>query len=485
MRYMKHWLLIVTLFSFSIKGITQETPSAVDKILSFPDKVFSRIDKKAASVEQKLTTHTETYLNKLEKQELKLKRKLWKKDSVKAKEVFGDVQGRYQQLRASVQQKEATAQSVASSVYNGHLDSLGTALNFLHNNPLLKEGTKLHQQVQSNLKGMSTLKQSLNAGEQVRKQIKERQEQLKTQLQNTAVAKEFQKYKKQVYYYQQQLKEYQQLVKDPEKLGARLLTEAKKLPAFEKFFKQHSELASLFRMPGADATGNPIANFAGLQTRSQVMQLIEQRLGAGGSNAQQVLQQNIGMANNYLSQLKNKVAQAGGNSSSDELPDFKPNDQKTKSFLKRLEFGSNIQTKRARSYFPTTSDIGLSVGYKLNSKSIVGIGGSYKLGWGSGFNNISITHQGIGFRSFIDWKLKGSFWISGGYEQNYLSVFRRIDELSNRAVWKQSALIGMSKVIDVKSKFFKKTKVQLLYDALWKVQVPQTEAVLFRVGYNF
>ena len=111
--------------------------------------------------------------------------------------------------------------------------------------------------------------------------------------------------------------------------------------------------------------------------------------------------------------------------------------------------------------------MGLSLGYKLNSKSIIGIGGSYKLGWGSGINNIQLSHQGLGFHSFLDWKLKGSFWISGGYEQNYLATFRSMQELNNRAVWKQSALLGMSKVVDMKSKFFKKTRVQLLYDFLW------------------
>jgi hypothetical protein len=53
--------------------------------------------------------------------------------------------------------------------------------------------------------------------------------------------------------------------------------------------------------------------------------------------------------------------------------------------------------------------LGLSVGYKLNDKSIIGIGASYKIGWGSSWKNISITNQGVGLRSFIDWQLKGAF----------------------------------------------------------------------------
>jgi len=30
-----------------------------------------------------------------------------------------------------------------------------------------------------------------------------------------------------------------------------------------------------------------------------------------------------------------------------------------------------------------------------------------------------------------------------------------------------------------------KSQVQLLYDFLWKQQVPVTQPVLFRIGYNF
>ncbi len=479
---MRKGLLLILLLSLYLCGYSQDSShSFFDRLVHFPDKVFSKIDKTASKAEQKLNKQTEKYITRLEKQEQKLKRKLWKTDSVKAKALFGDVKGRYDQLRQSLTNKDAAS---GGNVYSGHLDSLGTMMRFVQNNPLLKEGTALQGKLQSNLGSINQFRQSLNAGDYVRKQVQARQQQLKAELQNTPLAKEFLKFKKEVYYYQQQLLEYKQLADDPEKLGAKLLTLAQKLPAFQKFFREHSELASLFRLPGSSDGMGSMAQFAGLQTRDQLNQILEQRFGTG-ANVQQMMQQNVSVAQNYMNQLKNKVSQAGGSSSDMELPDFKPNEEKHKSFLKRLEYGSNIQSVRARNYFPATTDFALSVGYKINSKSIIGIGGSYKMGWGTGFNNISVTHQGIGIRSFIDWKLKGSFWISGGYEQNYLAQFRRIEELKDQAIWKQSALLGMSKVVNVKSKFFKKTKVQVLYDFLWRVQVPQTEAVKFRIGYNF
>lgn len=480
-------LAILFVLTFASTATSQEANSTFDKILNFPDKVFSKVDKQTQALEQKLVSQTDKYLNKLEKQELKLKRKLWKQDSTKAKETFGDVKNRYKQLREQLHTKEQQVQSYTSS-YSGHADSLTTAIKFLKENPLLKEGSVVASKITSNFKSVTDLQNKLNQTENIRKQIKAQQENLKQQLQNTGLAKEFLKYKKQVYYYQAQLKEYKDALNDPQLLGTKLIDAAKKIPTFHKFFSEHSQLAMLFPMPAGGSAVPVGAAFPGLQTRNQVVQLIEQRFGTSGTNVQQLLQDNMGQAQDYMSQLKNKFSQAssvGNGLEEAELPNFKPNDQKTKSFLKRLELGTNFQTTSNRTYFPVTTDLAVSVGYKLNSKSVAGIGSSYKLGWGTGFNNINLSHQGIGFRSFLDFKLKGSFWVSGGYEQNYLSVFRRLDDLNNRTVWKQSALAGVSKVVDMKSKFFKKTKVQLLYDFLWKQQLPQTQSVLFRIGYNF
>src|SRR3990167_9609269 len=84
---------LLMLVTGSLKS--QDSSSLFNRILSFPDKVFGRIDKEANKYEQKLTQQTDKYLNKLQKQEEKLKRKLWRTDSVKAKELFGDVQARY------------------------------------------------------------------------------------------------------------------------------------------------------------------------------------------------------------------------------------------------------------------------------------------------------------------------------------------------------------------------------------------------------
>lgn len=477
-------LTSILLLLLSLNVYSQDSSSLLNRILSFPDKVFGRIDKEANKYEQKLTQQTDKYLNKLQRQEEKLKRKLWKQDSVKAKEVFGDVQGRYDQLRNQLHAAPNEVQQHTAG-YNGHLDSLGTAINFLQSNPQTQQATELKNKLTGNLQSINDLKSKLNQIDNIRKQIVQRQQELKNKLQNTALIKEFQKFKKEVYYYQAQVREYQQAIKDPKKLGATLMTVAKKIPAFNDFFRRNSELASLFRIPGGTDPASNMASFAGLQTRASVQNILQQRIGTG-ANAQQYVQGQMQSAQGQIQELKNKAMQyksgSYGNGDGD-MPDFKVNEQKTKTFLQRIEWGSNMQTTKGNLYFPVTSDIGVSAGYKINDKSIIGIGASYKLGLGQNWQNINITHQGAGLRTFLDVKLKGSFWISGGGELNYRNEFRRIEVLKNMNAWQQSALLGISKKFKAGKKM--KGSTQLLYDFLWKQQIPRTQPLVFRVGYNF
>jgi trimethylamine:corrinoid methyltransferase-like protein len=116
---------------------------------------------------------------------------------------------------------------------------------------------------------------------------------------------------------------------------------------------------------------------------------------------------------------------------------------------------------------------------------VIGVGASYKVGWGQNIRNISVSSQGVGFRSFADYKIKGSFFASGGFEYNYQQPFSSVSIVRDLDNWQQSGLAGISKIISLKSKMFKKTKMQLLWDFLSYSQRPQTQPLKFRVGYNF
>jgi hypothetical protein len=179
------------------------------------------------------------------------------------------------------------------------------------------------------------------------------------------------------------------------------------------------------------------------------------------------------------------VNEFGTAANSNDIPDFRGNTQKTKPFFKRLELGTNVQTLRPTGLFPSTSDLGLSVGFKLSDDAVIGAGASYKIGWGKDIQHVKITQQGAGLRSFLDIKLKKTYWITGGFEMNYRTIFHTIEQLKNRTAWQQSCLIGISKKLPLESKLIKKANAQLLFDFLSAYQVPRTQSLIFRIGYNF
>lgn len=479
----------------STKPATKSDSSLANLSQRQIDKYTNSIHKKASSLSNKLEKTNQKALTDLQKQEQKLRKKLSKVDSSLAKQLFDKPNQQLQQISNKVQQKASKLNKLQQLTGNNNskeylplLDTFKTSLKFLDtkltNNPLQEQTNKA-------LGSIKGLESQLQNATDIKVYIKERKAELTKAFDQYGMGKQLQSLNKQAYYYGQQVNEYKQLLKDPKKLEERAITELIKSSLFKDFMKNNSQLASLFRVP--DNYGTPQA-LAGLQTRASVNQLISQRLGtitapttgatAQGGNPQQYLQQQVQQAQGELNKLKDKINKAGGGSSDLEMPNFKPNNQKTKSFFDRLEYGLDIQTAKQNSFFPVTSDLGLTVGYKLNDKSVVGLGIAYKMGWGNGFKDINLTNEGIGLRSYMDMKLKGSLFISGGYEQNYQQRFGSIGDLYHlpQTSWRQSALFGLTKKISITKK--KTTKVQVLYDFLYQQNHVQTQPLVFRVGWG-
>lgn len=472
---MKYSLLLLVIL-LPIVSIGQAADTTFNPKV-FSEKAISKIEQSINEIEADIEKRMLKTLERLQKQEAKLKKKLSLKDSLAAKQLF-NVDDKYDAL--STKLKSAT-NTKGLQEYIPSLDSLTTGFKFLQQAKGLQDKfpKEWTNKIASVNKGVEGLQSKLQQANDVKAFIKERKQQIKEQFEKVGLAKHLKKMNKEVYYYQQQLNEYKALLKEPKKMQQRAITELTKLTVFKDFMKKHSQLASLFRLP--DNYGTP-QSLAGLQTRASVQGQLQARFAGSGVNPQQYLQQQIAEAQGALNRLKDKVNKFGGGSSDIEMPDFKPNEQKTKSFLKRIEYGANVQSQKTNGLLPVTSDVALTAGYKLNDKSVIGIGAAYKLGWGKGFEHIKITHEGIGLRGYVDVKLKGSIWISGGYEQNYQHAFTKIEDLTVFDAWQTSGLIGMSK----KYKIGKKTNnFQLLWDFMSYQQLPRRQPVLFRVGVGF
>lgn len=401
-----------------------------------------------------------------------LEKKMYKTDSLQLTD-------QDQESYAVMQKQLLSADSITTGTitlkeYLPRLDSIQAGIQFLQ-----QQKAMLSPALQQLGIDIKVFQQQWQSSLDLQSFIRDRRQHLKSYLEKLGQFSRLEAFNKELVYYQQHLNEFRQYLKSPDQLALRLIGMAKKDPQFVAFLSQNSNLSQFFSIPGMSIDPTAIA---GLQTRVNLQNQLSTQLSGTGQDPSQYMQAQVQAASQELNQLKDKINAMGGGSSDMEIPDFKPNTQKTKTFWKRMEWGMNIQSQRPNGLFPVTSDIALMAGFKINDKSTIGLGLSYKMGWGKNFSNIRITHQGIGLRSFVDMKLKGNFWITGGYELNHQQEFSRLDVLKDMNAWQKSGLLGLTK----KFKTGKKNgNVQVLWDVLSYSQMPRTTPIKFRIGYIF
>lgn len=440
--------------------------------------IFNVIAKKYQKVQLNIDAKTQKTVERLRKKELVIIEKVKKQDSMLATNMLEEHQVKYTALANKIAESKNPTNKKNLKEYIPQLDSINTALSFLKlNNTSTSIGANIPlSQAQA---AVQQFQQKLQVANEIKSMLKERKAFLNTLLAKYDVGKYLKAINKDVVYYQQQLAEYKSIIASPKKMERKMMGLLSNYEPFKKFMQKNSQLASMFSVPSNYGTQ---ANLAGLQTIASVQTLLQNRLGGNAGNANQLFTQNLQQAQNVLNQARQTITKLlPKQGEAIAMPDYGTNKQKTKTFMQRLEYGINIQTQRNSRWLPSTMDIAGNIGYKLNDKSVVGVGINYKLGWGEPIKNIQFSHQGIGIKSYVDIKWKKGIWISGGYEQNYFRAFKQLP-INNITEWQTSGLLGLTK----KMKMGKKTQqIQLLWDFMSYQQVPRTDAIKFRMGYLF
>jgi len=454
--------------------------SSLEALKQIPSKYLNTIDKKIDKYSSRVSSKTIKTLTKLSRWENKVKSTLQKVNPDAATKLFGNNQLTFNGLLQQIQKREAIKLEYRRQ-YDKYRDDMTTGIKYLEKQKeFLDSG--LTKKIQGAKEKLQQLNSEEDSTEAIQQFIKERKKQIiTTAFKHLGKSKWLTKMNKETWYYVESIKNYKDIFNDEAKTEKLVKDVLRQVPGFQKFVQKNSMLASLFGSPAGDVAD--ASSYTGLQTRAGVQQLIQNRIAAGGPGAQDVFKQNMKQAQAQLNAYKDKLLKAGIGAGTGEggLPDFKPNTQKTKTFLQRLEFGSNLQFARSNSLMPTTADIALTVGYKLNDKSVAGIGAGYKLGMGS-IDKIRFSTEGISLRSFLEWKIKKQFYMTGGWEMNYLKEAAPVGMVKTNA-WQKSALAGISKKLNFRSKVVKGTKIQLLHDFLWKKNLSQKW--VFRIGYVF
>ncbi len=496
---------VILLLIFACESIAAQQPAAspasADSMLSplrvpkqsegkerslgggLPARYLETVSSKADKYYNSITSKTEKTLAKLSKWEGKIKTILEKASPETAQRLFGNRQLTFAGLLQQYKEGKAAADGYRGQ-YNEYRDKVTTTVKYLEEKKDLLDSNVL-KPLQRAKGSTAKLNEQLKNTEAVQQFIKERKKQLMGQaLQYLGKSKYLQKIGKESWYYVESIQHFKETFSDEKKTEELAVKLLKKIPAFNEFLRKNSMLASLFGVPGEGSAGG--ASLAGLQTRASVNNLIQQQLASGGPNAQQQFNQNLQAAQSQLTELKNKILKAGGNSSDANMPEgFKPNNQKTKSFWQKWETGINIQTNRASSVVPVGTQAGLSLGFRPHQNFVAGFGLAGRIGWGRDISHIALSYSGISVRSFSELKLKGSFHSVIAFEMNYRPEIRSFEVLKNYSSWEKSFLVGVSKVVDLKSKLFKKTSLKLLWDVLSYRRATGSESIVFRVGYNF
>lgn len=481
-RYMLMWGFL--LFSVPLKAQLEDSVNV--KWQQVREDVYTKMEKKYSSIDRKLTKKSNKYLKRLQRRENKLFKKLSDFDTAFAKtlKVPSD---NYNEFASGLTAKKAALKKVNLDEYNSWIDTLETSLSFLEQYDGLSEKIKLPSDA------LNTLKAKFNETGRVQALIAERRQYLKEALGKytnlpRSLQKQYKEFNKTAFYYSQQANEYKELLGNRRKAEEKAIALLRDNKDFQDFMQQNSQLAALFRLPG-NAGG--VQNLSGLQTRASVQSMLQERIASGGANAMAQVKQNISAAYAEMDKLKDKLNEVANGSGDPDMPVFKPNTQKTKPFLKRLEYGCDVDFGRNNPLLPAAAKLAGSVAYKFHQHAVAGIGLGYHLGLGS-IEHIRFSHEGVSMRSFIDWKapvgnskrsLLKNIWVSGGYEMNYNAGFKHIEQLRDFSAWQRSALLGIGKKYRISKKV--KGEMKLLYDFLHREHVPVSRAFVWRLGYKF
>lgn len=484
----------ITLLILLAPAIYAQTPYAASNSLPPTDslnkalaqfqggKYLDQVDKKTSALNSQLTSQSAKYLQTASSEESLLKSRLQKIDSGAAGSVFGNVGLRYSQLQASLTKGTPTGVlGRAPGSYLPSLDSMKNTLLFLQANKDKISGLSgaQAQKLNSAVANVQALEGKLQAVDNLKTLLQQRQQYLTQQLSKFGMAGQMGKMNQTVYYYKQQISDLKASLQDPSKMQQKVMAVLSQLPAYKSFLAKYSFMGRTFGEP--ESYNLTDSSMKGLQTRATVQKMIQEKVGVGGPGASQQVTQQVQQASSVVSSLQSKLMQGSNGPDSQELG-FTPNSQKTKSLWKRLEYGANLQFEPATTILPTLCDVALSLGYKLNDKATIGAGGGMKLGLGNRLQHIALSGQGASVRSYIDWKMKKNLYLTGGYEENYLTTFQNLNQLRSAIGWQKSGLIGISRQYQISSKV--KGKAQLLFDFLSFSQVPKAQPVIFRVGWS-
>ena len=447
-----------------------EQPQTIQSTLASTRSTSEKAIKKAKATKSFLTERAEKFIRQSQEAELKALQKLNGITQIPTEE-FSKVKAFYDQLLSRI--KNPVIDAGFAREYLPRMDSLLTSSAFLKS----ITGNENLDILTEKLKG---LQGTYFEAADIQKQISARLNNFVEHYKGKIPLKDVQKIKEISQIAKAQVQEFKNLIENPVPKVERLIDLAVQQQSFEGFFAQNAELSKLFKSPSLSMGGNKPD--PGLQTVAQLEKQIEDRLGTSGKSLLAKQQQNGQQAiSGVQTDMLNTILGANGNSAGE--PQI--NTESVKPDSKRLSFSTDIRSQRSNGWLPAYSEIGLNLGYRLSQRFIGGFGVSGRVGWGKGFSDFKVSMEGVGIRSFVDYKIKGGFYATGGFE----AIYDPLPDLQSRVTtfsqWQKNGLIGLKKGFRIKNGFIKGASMKLMWNYLSYSQKGVVPPFDFRIGYDF
>ncbi len=183
-------------------------------------------------------------------------------------------------------------------------------------------------------------------------------------------------------------------------------------------------------------------------------------------------------AQQKLTKLKKKYSYVPN--SNDLSTAKKANSLEDEPLKKRLTIGGTLQIHPGK---PVGIDFNPQIGYRMNKKWTIGMGGTYRSSFGGGERFVSNDENEVyGGRLFTDYTFFKSFFTHGEFELLRTNHFNPdTDELL--AHWPRGLMVGIGK----NYKFMKKVEgsVMILYNFLHETPGPYERPWVIRFGFNW
>ena len=284
---------------------------------------------------------------------------------------------------------------------------------------------------------------------------------------------------KQVFYSKGKMTAFTQISDEPHKAEEKALEFLQGQEGFEDYLKGDNG------MQGLAGKSPQQLNSMGIQTRAMVENQLKERFGNNLS----------GLGNNMNSQIKQfdkhtksiqkakstvRSAKQTRRSISKyrnlQKPAFKINPMRSLPLSKRIEKQFNYQTTRPTpAGAPAIFHLSGMLGFKHTPSLTYGAGIATATGLGQSWSTVKFTFEGIGLRTFAEWKWQYGFGAYAGYERMYKqAAFTSKQETTptpnlsphNTRTYNESILIGITKTYRINDKW--NGGIQVLYDVWWK-----------------